>query len=36
VLRVVMRDLWAAIRGKKQFEGFGAVEKLWKPKWYNT
>ena len=36
MLRVVLRDLWLSIRGKKKFEGFGAIEKLWKPAWYDT
>ena len=34
--RVVLRDAWLALRRKKKFEGFGAVEKMWKPKWYET
>ena len=34
--RVIFRDAWLALRKKKRFEGFGAVGKLWKPKWYET
>lgn len=34
--RVVMRDVFLALAGKKKFEGFGAVNRLWKPKWYDT
>jgi anaerobic magnesium-protoporphyrin IX monomethyl ester cyclase len=33
--RVVMHDLWLAIRGKKKFEGYAAVNRLWKPSWYD-
>jgi len=33
--RVVGRDLLLAILGKKKFEGFGAVNRLWKPSWYD-
>ena len=34
--RVLFRDLFLSIVGKKKFEGFGAVNKLWKPKWYDS
>jgi len=34
--RVLLRDFFLAISGKKKFEGFGAVNRLWKPKWYNS
>jgi len=33
--RVVGRDLVLALLGKKKFEGFGAVNRLWKPSWYD-
>jgi anaerobic magnesium-protoporphyrin IX monomethyl ester cyclase len=33
--RVIFNDLILSLRGKKQFEGFGAVSKLWKPTWYD-
>jgi radical SAM superfamily enzyme YgiQ (UPF0313 family) len=36
VLKVIFRDAWMALQGQKKFEGFGAVEKLWKPKWYES
>ncbi|MFH1539105.1 MAG: radical SAM protein [bacterium] len=36
IFKVVFRDALLAMRGKKKFEGFGAVEKLWKPKWYDS
>ena len=34
--RVMFRDWWLSITGKKQFEGFAAVNKLWKPSWYDS
>ena len=34
--RVLIRDVFLAIIGKKKFEGFGAVSRLWKPKWYDS
>jgi len=34
--RVVLRDLAMSMRGQKQFEGFAAANKLWKPGWYNA
>lgn len=33
--RVLFRDLFLSILGRKRFEGFGAVNRLWRPKWYN-
>ena len=36
ISRVMMRDLVLSFRGKKKFEGFAAVNKLWKPKWYDS
>ncbi len=36
MIRVVLLDLWRAIRGKKSFDGFAATSKLWKPTWYDN
>ncbi|MBF0206841.1 MAG: cobalamin-dependent protein [Oligoflexia bacterium] len=36
ILKVIARDFFMAIKGKKKFEGFGAIEKMWKPKWYDS
>ncbi|NLB35274.1 MAG: radical SAM protein [Elusimicrobia bacterium] len=33
--RVFIRDIFLAIVGKKKFSGFGGVNELWKPSWYN-
>ena len=35
ITRVLLWDLLLSILRKKRFEGFGAVNRLWKPKWYN-
>jgi len=34
--RVLFRDLFLSIPGRKKFEGFGVVNYLWKPRWYDT
>ena len=34
ITRVILRDLINSLSGKKKFEGFAAVNKLWKPGWY--
>lgn len=34
--RVLFRDLFLSILGRKRFEGFGAVNHFWKPKWYDS
>ncbi len=36
IFRVLARDAFLALIGKKKFEGFGAVSRLWKPKWYDS
>lgn len=36
IFRVIFRDLLLSIVGKKKFEGFGAVNRLWKPSWYDS
>ncbi|MBD3264112.1 MAG: hypothetical protein GF375_03300 [Candidatus Omnitrophica bacterium] len=36
ITRVLFRDLWLSLLRKKKFEGFGAVNRLWKPRWYNS
>ena len=33
--RVMFNDLSRSLRGEKQFEGFGGINKLWEPPWYN-
>ncbi|MBM4353459.1 MAG: radical SAM protein [Deltaproteobacteria bacterium] len=33
--RVVGRDLVLSLLGKKQFEGFSGINRLWKPSWYD-
>jgi len=35
ISRVVLKDLYLALRGEKAFEGFAATTKLWEPEWYN-
>jgi len=34
--RLLLRDLYLAYKGEKKLEGFAAINKLWKPKWYNN
>ena len=34
--RVLIRDMLLALLGRKRFEGFAAVNKLWKPRWYDS
>jgi anaerobic magnesium-protoporphyrin IX monomethyl ester cyclase len=34
--RVLLRDLAQALLGRKEFEGFAAVSRLWKPSWYES
>jgi len=34
--RVIGRDLFLSLQGKKQFEGFAGVNRLWKPEWYDS
>ena len=34
--RVVGNDALQAVMGKKKFEGFGGVNRLWKPSWYDS
>jgi anaerobic magnesium-protoporphyrin IX monomethyl ester cyclase len=34
--RVILKDLYLSVKGDKQFEGFAATNKLWKPRWYET
>ncbi len=34
--RILFRDLWQSIRGRRQFGGFAAVNSLWKPTWYEA
>jgi anaerobic magnesium-protoporphyrin IX monomethyl ester cyclase len=36
VLKLLARDVYLSLKGEKKFEGFGAVGKLWKPKWYDA
>lgn len=33
--RVILKDLFLALKREKSFEGFAATHKLWKPKWYD-
>jgi anaerobic magnesium-protoporphyrin IX monomethyl ester cyclase len=35
ISRVVGKDLFLALTGKKQFEGFAGINRLWKPSWYD-
>jgi anaerobic magnesium-protoporphyrin IX monomethyl ester cyclase len=35
VLRVLMTDLYNSAMGRKKFEGFAAVNKMWKPSYYD-
>ncbi len=32
--RTIAMDLWRSLKGEKGFEGFAAVNKMWKPRWY--
>ena len=34
-LRVLLRDLWLGLKGEKQMEGFAAINRLWRPEWYD-
>lgn len=34
VNRVIVRDAWDAVRGEHHFRGFGGVNTMWKPRWY--
>jgi len=34
--RVLIRDLILSLAGKKEFEGFASINKLWKPSWYDS
>ncbi|MFC1853347.1 B12-binding domain-containing radical SAM protein [candidate division CSSED10-310 bacterium] len=36
VSRVLLRDMVLSLLGRKQFEGFAAINKLWKPSWYDS
>lgn len=36
VNRVLLRDLYLSLLGRKKFEGFGAIGHLWKPRWYDS
>ena len=33
--RVMFNDVTRSVRGEKRFEGFGGINKLWEPPWYN-
>lgn len=33
--RVIFRDLFRALKGEKDFEGFAAINQLWRPEWYD-
>jgi anaerobic magnesium-protoporphyrin IX monomethyl ester cyclase len=33
--RVLLRDVFQALKGQKKLEGFAAINQLWKPKWYD-
>lgn len=36
ISRVILKDLYRSAKGEKQFEGFAATNKLWKPAWYDA
>jgi anaerobic magnesium-protoporphyrin IX monomethyl ester cyclase len=36
ITRVLLRDLFLGLLGRKKMEGFAAVNKLWKPAWYDS
>jgi len=36
ISRLVGRDLFLALLGRKKFEGFAGVNRLWKPSWYDS
>jgi len=36
ISRVILKDLYLSVKGEKQFEGFAATNKLWKPRWYDS
>ncbi|MDM8552167.1 radical SAM protein [Desulfobacterales bacterium HSG2] len=33
--RVLLRDIYLALKGEKEFEGLASINKLWKPEWYD-
>ncbi len=34
--RILARDAWQSVRGKRKFGGFASVNALWKPVWYEA
>lgn len=34
--KLYIRDFTLSLLGKKQFEGYAGIQKLWKPKWYDS